>query len=728
MSAVILPSSGEQIVGITIWEDKDVYPTVRAGSTDYTNPEAQTVNNNFIAFRNYVNQLRVDLDAVSLSVPDASPTTAGKVTTGDQEFAGNKIFRGGIGIGQQSVTDGFLKLFNATNSFFTRLKALAPSADVDIVFPAKSGTVALLDDAGTDIDASTNLQFARGDVTTLRIRNANGSYVDVTVPVSSFSGKSVVLPAKSGVIVVKAEPLIVPFNVRIDSITKGIQRLTYQGVSLKYVADSGARDTSARVVIKWCLENMAGAGDNVDKFTFDTVPSSSVVGYYIYFPQFSRNLKIASMNGAVATLVSEEGLSTAIGDCHTGALPYVHCNAESYSVVAIPHNPARQDPGVFPVDSSDGSISYLQVYKVNGITVTNAALTLQIGIRYMIRVTAIVAGDQSTAASVPLVNGEWPLIELTAISSEGASVNAEASNAGFIISISGWNDADAYEICYTADGIADFNNVNHSKLLITSKGVEIATGDSRSYSIKVRPIIAGQVVASELEAKVVSGSGGQLPSDQCLITIPVSLNTFSGNITSVGAEGSGGFPTEVASMVTPAGGSTASTFDRTMIGSVLKDSAGREFIIGVVNGSTNCGLHRLIGADGTPPATGAFTINTTKRGRIAYYGELGNIDYDITMAVFDCDVRRDYTVIMRWYQLSQENSYDSLPINATDTEFRKDTDVHVYSSNDVNGRRTFVVDFYDASTSPENRGGVTGTISIFGRPRAKLFSIPRSAL
>jgi hypothetical protein len=155
-----------------------------------------------------------------------------------------------------------------------------------------------------------------------------------------------------------------------------------------------------------------------------------------------------------------------------------------------------------------------------------------------------------------------------------------------------------------------------------------------------------------------------------------------------------------------------------IVGSVLLDSAGHEFLIAE---ALDWNLYSLknIGTNNFTPITGNFEINTTKRGRMAYYGELNKIDYDITFVSFDCDVQVQYASVLRWYQEAKENEYDSMVVNASDKEFKKDTDVKVYSSNDeINGKRVFAVDFWDASTSPENRGGITGTISVFGRPRS----------
>lgn len=706
MPKVIIPHTGNQIQGLVIFDDKDRYPIVRAGSTDYTNPEAETVNNNFIAIRNYVNSLRADLDSINTSIPDASPSVAGKVNLIEQLFAGEKGFEDNAFVGKASVKNGQFKLFNAANAFYAMFRNNSvTTANRIFDVPDKSGVLALLDDLSAKQDllaADDNVQINRLDAITQRIRNASGSYIDITTPASSFSPRSVVMPAKSGTLAVNPLSLLTPFNARIASITKLNNINSDEAVKI-----ISTDDVQAFVLVKWCLENMSGVGDNINHFTFDSVPAFDLTGYYIYFPQYSRNLKIESMNGATATLISEEGLPTTIGNANTGDLPFIHCNALKYMVVAIPYNPATA-----ALDYSQLKM-YTQEYKPNGITAISLQLKLKIGVRYNFIIWAVTSEVYSPSSSVPLESGQYPLIKLSNIDETGASMIATPTRAGFRINISGLDAASAFEICYTSDGVADFSNINHQRLVSKSKVIDVAVSDTRSYSIKMRPLVGGQVVGAVYSASVVSGAGGSLPGDQSLLTVPVSIRTYSGSMVYAG-----GIAT-LSSIKSPAGSAVSiGKLNEKMEGSVLKDSAGNEFLLSECIDDNQFTLQN-IGTNNFVPITGNFEINTTKRGRMVFFGELNKIDYDITFISFDCDVRTSYSSVMRWYQEANETAYDSLVVNASDKEFKKDTDLKVYSSNDpVSGKRVFIVDFWDASGSPENRGGITGTVSVYGRPRS----------
>jgi hypothetical protein len=715
MSRTELSASAQtnEIKGISVFDEND--PTVTAGSklvASVNDGVTQTgtnvgINGNFIKIRNYVNKLRVDVDAWVATIADASAIVAGKINLVAQAFSGEKAFYDSISVGKAN-TVGFVKIFNATNALYAMLKASVTGSNKTLFLPDRDNeTLATTVDVAAKQSAfiaTDNLQIARIDATTLRIRNAGGNYMDITVPTAAFNNGALKFPAISGTVVVKPTAFLAPFNARIVSITNP----SYIDEAVSIAKDYSGK--FANVLVKWCLENLGGIGDNNSTFTFTGVPAFDLTGYYIYFPSLSRNLKIASMNGAIATLTSEEGLSTAVGSCLTGALPYAHCNANSYELVAMPYNPVTEALDPF------NAIIATQSYTVDSIAQTSAMLRLELGVRYHILIAAVFGDSRSEYGSVPLVESAYYLIKYGDVSATNAAVTATPTRAGFRINIAALADAEAFQVCYTADGTADFANVNHQKIISSSKVIDIAVSDSRTYSIKVRPIIGGQVVGTTYSASVVSGAGGALPSDQCILTVPVNIRTYSGTI-AYDAE------TTVATLsaiVTPSGGATSvSKLGEGLVGSVLKDSANHEFLVSECL-DTNVFLLKNISTNAFTPTAGTFEINTTKRGRTVFYGELNKIDYDITLVSFDCDLQVRYNSVLRWWQSANEDAYDSIgSINASDKEFKKDTDLHVYSSNDVsNGTRVFVIDFWDAGGAPENRGGVTGAVSIYGRPRS----------
>jgi hypothetical protein len=109
-----------------------------------------------------------------------------------------------------------------------------------------------------------------------------------------------------------------------------------------------------------------------------------------------------------------------------------------------------------------------------------------------------------------------------------AVVAATTSNNGFILSITGWDKADCFEIAYTTrESGATFDestSTDMTRAIFGSKRIEFVTTSSAIYSIAVRPLIAGQQVATPYTGTVLTGSKG-IPSEAVrLIDTDIDFN------------------------------------------------------------------------------------------------------------------------------------------------------------------------------------------------------------
>jgi hypothetical protein len=341
------------------------------------------------------------------------------------------------------------------------------------------------------------------------------------------------------------------------------------------------------------------------------------------------------------------------------------------------------------------------------------------------------AGGQPTQAYISPY-----LATLPDLLTDGTGVTLSASPFGFNVLVAGWLDSEdltahEFEVVYTTQGSLDWNDLtNTSRIVTANRALSIATNDTRQYLVGVRPLQNKQVVGTAVSSNVTSGAGGNAPGDQVVAQFDVNLRTYSGTmangivfdhkLTSLKSPSGTGATASNAAMInylqaaTSAGGSSP----------VLIDSAGNPFLIehelGEVSGAVEIMLTNLSGNSYTP-ANGAFTINTTKRGR-RLYRAVGMVqEYNITGIYVDVDSSLgadagDPTVI-RTYQdtVAGEPLFDSAAVYSSDTGVQQDISVAIINDN---GGLNMTVDAWDDDdTLPNNTSCVVGRITVYGRTR-----------
>jgi hypothetical protein len=489
----------------------------------------------------------------------------------------------------------------------------------------------------------------------------------------------------------------------------------------------GVNSTDVAVYVRWNWDGITGIG-GPNKFTIDNAAYNAngyfsvdaLKDFYVYIPQITTNCRItsntATVNGTtVIQVVDDDG--NAIDLTGTTVLvgnpALIHSNAGSYEIVTIPY---QVDGATLDrYDRSEMALSYAESPVPN-----DAQIHMTIGQKYLVKLRAVKNSAYSdwvvlpagsfTKYTLPQPYGNPFLVQLPTISSTGASLGVVATPNGFNVSVTGWGEAAFIELCWTTDNAgADFANPNHEHRMISTRTYDVTTSGSRKINVKARPIMAGQAVAAALSKDVTSGSAGTSPSDQNVAQVYVDLRTFSGTMAV-------DVPTQgwlLSAVVTPAAGILPmGALDKTIVGSILKDSAGHEFIIDEFYGSMKVGLSNLTGANLTPVA-GTFDINTTKRGRLVYR-ELKGLDLELTDGFVDSDVLKGAGCVVRVYQegATGESQADSCVVSQSDTGFPLTTDIVVSQKN---GARYLVIDLFDPNGAL-NKSGFTGTISIHGRP------------
>lgn len=469
------------------------------------------------------------------------------------------------------------------------------------------------------------------------------------------------------------------------------------------------------VLVKWGYDNIVGVG-GVSQFTVQTqdltFSNNELIGYFLYIPQVSKNLKITGNTGNVLDVEEIGGNSVDLSGVNVlGSNPaWIHNNADKYQVIAIPYQSDAQQIG----DRVESEIILQQ-----SPTIQQALLRLITGAKYLIKVRAIKGKLATNYSEMPA--GSYTKYSVTQnyskpyiakhpqISDTGSGVGAIATRNGFRVTISGWEEAEQYEVCYTTDNSgADFNNSAHTKIVTVQKQLDINTTVSADYNVKVRPLISGQEVGTPISKSVTSGSNGQAPEDRIVATIPINHITYSGS-----AVYNSGVPNiiTVSSLKTPA--NSANSLDvlpESVVGKIITLNS-QDYVISGKNSSTTFEIQPL--GNGTLPSSGtyAFSIGTSERGRRFYISTLKQ-DHRLTRAEFDCDFIKGGNTTIRIYQLLQDGESDNIIVNANDSQFSIPCDHKVLSSN---GARTLIVDGYDVAELLNNNS-IVGRLVVYGVP------------
>lgn len=637
-------------------------------------------------------------------------------------------------------------------------------------------------------------------------------------------------------------------NFRIVDISGGNNEVFYgttakgklkQGLTKKRGSDL------AQVTVAWGYDAIVGSGSTSGQFTIDhtynthtrgvdgglsyanaTFTSDELVGLWLYIPSQNTSYKIISNNAtsANATLLEVTTAGGSVpnltGITTTSAVRgTIHNGCDTYTVRMVPVLAAQTSTEVIPAQQSkailrDGTLGIYAATKttfevplgwqVNFYVMASSANLVNSSEVAMLAGSYYKPTNSSKYSSNPISYTIPVSLDLPAVvTGTNTRLSAVATPHGFAISLSidsttgGWDLADQYEYVYTTDNAgADFANPLHERYISAERWVDVPASGTRAYNIKVRPLLCGQAIGSELSTSVTSGAGGQSPNDTTIVQFPVALKTYSGSMTysagpeawgisalqspstaAVGSPSQEAIPTgsilvDEATVVTTSGitvpiaatytitldvGSTANfassgtiylyrettsgpitysivysgktgstltgvytTFQSPIIvykgDLITKNATIKEFLVDHVGG-TYVTLSPLDGV--SSPTAGMFVANMTKRGRMLLYQTGLTLDYQVTRGFMDCDVLTGTKARLRWYQSSLETSNDSLLVGSSDTPYFQDSDVTVFAENNINGIRTVIVDAFDDSDTPCNYSNITGTFTLYGRPRSK---------
>lgn len=517
------------------------------------------------------------------------------------------------------------------------------------------------------------------------------------------------------------------------------------GVSIKYVEEEGQigwlsqsikesivnkgktyNSNSLKVKIKWGYDDITGTGGD-SSFTINNAGYSFSNGVldnlYFWIPSLSKNLLITTNTGNVLSVTEIDGSAidlTGLVVQSGSNTAWIHFNANEYEIMAIP---VKDDVQYYN--------SVIDRYAYTGTPVKmEIDLNLEMGVKYYIKCRSKNGEVFSNWYEMPAgsytkynttQNYSKPFLAIhPQISSTGASISAVATKNGFDLVINGWNEAEAFEVCWTTDQSgADFSNSAHLKRIILEKIISITTNLSYQFHIAVRPLVSSQQVAPALSTTVVSGSSGIGPEDRAIVKRDINIVTYSGKGTY--NTSSPGVLTSITNLKSPAGSSNAITeIPSTIIGKVITIGT-YDYMIVSKNSSNSITFESLNNAP-LPSSSGTktFTISTSYRGRRISMNELTQ-DHNLTRFEIDSDFING-NVNVRVFQLGRATEIDSgnadnIIVNQNDKLFSTFSDIEIGYRY---GNRTIVVDAWDIN-GLLNNNNLVGSITIYGTPVTRIY-------
>ena len=492
--------------------------------------------------------------------------------------------------------------------------------------------------------------------------------------------------------------------------------------------------------------------------------TNDLQGYYVWIPDLSGNYRIVTNTSNTLTLENEDGTAFNPSTSFTIAnydskKAWIHCNADKYTVTAVPM--IGGEPVPERVETSEQTFAQSPVRQ-------QKILTLTLGINYSYNVAAFRGSNSSEVVPMP---DSPKILSIPFLNSGGATdgvVSVTSTGNGFEVSVTGWATADGFEIVWTTDnGGADFTSNQQQHMYTTSRTIDITTSSMASYFVKVRPLICGQQIVSNAELMrvhndgggniltfkgimVISGSSGLLPQDTLLLSNYVNFDSYIGTFTYAPTTGDSSFsswtitltdlqrmsdvgndaviyldhfPNELIGNIISIGGFTSGVSGSTYIVSHtagITSGVGGRAIVTLV-------LSKRTVTTGPPPTSGTLYINMFKDSKVVVKQTLTadfqlskiDIDCDVLRTVFESDGTTTRTIMARAYQMGRESQADWIIIDKTDMQFSCPADTIVSGAF---GPRTLVVDLYDttdpSNSAHKNEAGISGRVSIYGRPVA----------
>lgn len=490
------------------------------------------------------------------------------------------------------------------------------------------------------------------------------------------------------------------------------------------------------VTLKFGYEGITGSGGS-NSFSVNNpdliFSGNELAGYYLYIPQISKNLRIISnlptSGGETLLSVTEEDgtLFTGTGVMVTGGNPaFIHNNAETYHAVAIPFEAGKL--------IHQNAVEFFSTYSDNPVN-TQLTLSLDIGTRYFIKARCGIKGNYTNYTDLNpgyfikygvQQNYDNPyFVEHPIISSVNAQIGTSTTRTGFEVRINGWEEAENFELAYTMSNAgATFSPaVSYPvfKVISEQRVIHIPTNVAANFHIAVRPLISGIQVAEPIYSQVVSGTSGNLPQDQQLISAYAEHTRYTVPVTSVISASGGTYIINFTGASTPniSGGEDlhpgSIPLPGNVVGEIFTDSLNHDFLIASVSSIGSFIVRNLNGNSFVPEGNSTGYIGKSERGRQILKVNKFPINYEIVRIDIDTDVVKGGKTVVRIYQESAKNLRKYITIEQSDMAVTTDLDLLL---SDTYGDRNLIVDFYDDTNPANNLSSFSGRITVFGRPIA----------
>jgi hypothetical protein len=593
------------------------------------------------------------------------------------------------------------------------------------------------------ITTGTGIHTLSGNEATLLKARSHDQNTDTYTTASNFYVGG---PAGTGslVLTIPDEPML-PQNLRIVDISpvtlSDYRDKAYEESRMPLEVKVGLISHEAAVTMKWNWDEvlMIGApGPNTALIALNPGPDREVladelIGYHFWHPTgydyvITDNGASYSVTGQYATQITVQPYGHSVGletlpliYTGTSAKAWVHSNADSYDIVAI------------PVTKSDDEVLE-ERYEARIISANGTPISLKtmenyfLGENIRINIRANNLSRHSGWAIMPPGSFTKPspwlspvtyrsplLVKIPDISSVGASISAAGSSTGFVININGWSLATDFELVWSADqNGADFNNPRAERRITSARKVDITTSMTIRYYVKVRPLISGQSVAPALATDVMSGSGGQKPVIYTFGPTQVNLKTYSGTI---GGYNVGPEAWSLTSMYSPAGSVVVSGYINSSLQGETLTVGVTDYNIDDTMGSYFLCLSDMNGNFVSAGLAGqAYTIGVSKFARELHTWTGPGFDFVITEIEVNQFAKPGSNVyatspVLRVYPLAMESEYDSVVLSSPGSaRYLQSTDILVTQNW---GNRIVRIDLYDPSGSTDaNKVGFTGAITL----------------
>lgn len=500
------------------------------------------------------------------------------------------------------------------------------------------------------------------------------------------------------------------------------------------------------VYLEWGYSQIQGTGGSNGTFTVTSGGSftdNELQGYYLFIPGApGTNYYIASNVGNVLTLHSTYQVLANMTGVSITAPTYakINSNVSSYEITATP----KLSNGSYDYDNVEiFNVSYDQ-----GVVLMSKSIMLNAGVKYNIQIRGV-RGDIKGPWTPLLWNSSSPLgasgsfthlgvtynygpsgdvlVKHVNLTGTSATVTSVATPSGFKITLNpgaaayNWSYADEYEFAYSDSGTSiDWANKSTYESIITNKyTVSISTYDSTSYNISVRPLIGRLAVADPISTVIFTGTGGALPANSIIATIPVNHETFSGSTYTYNSTDE--TITFSGNIYSPASSTKLTSFSSLKHGHIITIN-GLDYRL---KHKISDAVWEIVGVNHSNEPTAnnlSYEIGTSEGGRKIYTTTLP-ADTQITKLEAMCTIHAGEPVTVRVYQNNpfKKNQADHLLVDGEEASGGSGQNFSVPCDHTIVGSmgdRVMIVDLWDPAAptgTSLNNGSFIGTIMVYGQ-------------